>query len=98
MCGLTWPVLSAPSTCPSCRHLDQVELGDDAGMEALMQGIGGSCYRPASSNLTFILRLMILSAVMLCAGVCDKKGACVCARGRRWRCSRISACFWRLCG
>ena len=37
MCGLTWPVLSAPSTCPSCRHLDQVELGDDAGMEALMQ-------------------------------------------------------------
>eukprot|EP01043_Picozoa_sp_COSAG02_P059025 COSAG02_NODE_7448_length_3009_cov_2.048454_2_plen_78_part_00 len=38
-----------------------------------------------------------ISRHVLCAGVCDEKGTCVCVRGRRWRCSRISACFWRLC-
>ena len=40
---------------------------------------------------------MRLSAVMLCADVCDEKGACVCVRGRRWL-QPISACFWRVCG
>ena len=30
---------------------------------------------------------------VLCAGVCDKRAVCVCARGRHGWYSRISACF-----
>ena len=62
-----------------------------------MERTGGSCHHSAFANITVRLGLMCVSADMLCAGVCDEKGACVCERGRRWRCSRISACFWRLC-
>ncbi len=40
-------------------------------------------------NFTFALRLMRLSACMLCVGVCAEEESCVCVRGRRWRCSRI---------
>ena len=93
---------SAPSpcpSCPSCRCLSSRRISVTLpAWRSSRWRTGGSCHRSAFANFTARLGLMCVSAGLWCAGVCNEKGACVCVRGRRWRCSRISACFWRLCG
>ena len=81
------------------RHLFEVtEIATTPAWRRSRRRTGGSCRQPAFSNFAARLGLMWISDSMLCADVRSEKGACVCVRGQRWRCSRISACFWRLCG
>ncbi len=80
------------------RLFEVTEIATTPAWRRSRRRTGGSCRQPAFSNFTARLGLMWISDGMLCADVRSEKGACVCVRGQRWRCSRISACFWRLCG
>ena len=81
ICDSTCPVLvgtihSTISSILSCVSSRRISATPPTWRRSRRR-TGGSCHSSASSNFTANLGLMCVSAGMLCAGVCDERGACV---------------------